>query len=178
MTWRLGRRFALAGTATFVTVIGSFAPFVWVGGDQATGADAVVVLAGDHGERLALGLAMIRDGLAPTLVLAGEPDSDRAEALCRGNVKFEVVCVEPTLDNTRNEARAVGEMATERGWRRVVVVTTQAHVRRSRMLFERCVGGDVRVIGASPPYGGLTQLRVLIHEWLGTAQALTVKRGC
>ena len=98
--------------------------------------------------------------------------------MCGAELPYEVVCVRPAEDNTRNEARTVADLAIRRGWRHLIVATTNVHVTRVRLLFERCVEGDVEVIGANAPYDRAAQLRVMIHEWLGTAQALTVKRRC
>ena len=159
-------------------LVASFLPFVRPANDQPTRADAVVVLAGDWGERLALGLRLVRAGVAPTLVLAGQPDSEEADRLCQRNLAFEIVCLRPSPDSTRNEARAAGRLARTRGWHRLVVATSTTHVTRSRLLFERCVDGDVQVVGAARADDLRTRVRFIVHEWLGTAHALTFERGC
>jgi len=164
--------------AGVVAVVGSLVPFIWPIPDHPTHADAIVVLAGDHGERIALGLRMIGAGVAPTLVLAGKPDSKNIDRLCQARLAFEVVCLKPAHDSTRNEARATAELAAERGWRHLVVVTTTSHVTRARLLFDRCVEGDVQFVGATAPYNLRAKMSVVIHEWLGTADALIAQRGC
>jgi len=136
------------------------------------------VLSGDHGERLEAALNLIRRGVAPTLVLDGEPDSAQARDLCQGGQAYEVVCLRPRPDNTRAEAQAGARLASDRRWNRLVVVTTTAHVTRARLLFARCHRGSLAVVGTSPPYGWRTALRPLVHEVLGTAYALTLGRGC
>lgn len=45
--------------------------FVWPWTPPVTRADAVIVLAGDHGDRLAKTLELVRSGVAPVLVLDG-----------------------------------------------------------------------------------------------------------
>jgi uncharacterized SAM-binding protein YcdF (DUF218 family) len=138
----------------------------------------VVVLSGDHGERLRIALRLIREGVTATLVLDGTPDSPEALELCRERQVFEVVCLRPNPDSTRAEARAAGELAADRGWRSLIVVTTAYHVPRSALLFLRCFDGSVAVIGADPPYGWRRSFDAITHEWLALGHALTLDRGC
>jgi uncharacterized SAM-binding protein YcdF (DUF218 family) len=151
--------------------------FVWPRSTAITRADAVVVLSGDHGERLPRALEIVRAGRAPTLVLAGSPDTPAAERLCHGAEVFEVVCLAPDPDSTRAEARGTGSLAAARGWRTVLVVTSTQHVTRTSLLFGRCYAGRLGVIGARPAYGAVTTIREIGHEWLGLAQAV-LRRGC
>jgi uncharacterized SAM-binding protein YcdF (DUF218 family) len=153
--------------------------FVWPVTPEPQGADAVFVLSGDHGERLAVALRLIERGVAPTLVLDGEPDFDRVRTLCGERQTFEVVCLRPPRDSTRAEARAGRDLASARAWRRVVVVTSTAHVTRAGLWFRRCIGGSVRggsvsmVKAHRRPSAG-----AVVHEWLGLAQALVLARSC
>ncbi len=166
---------AALGSAVFLA---SLAPFLWPNVDRAGRADAVIVLSGDHGERLTEGLRLMELGVAPTLVLNGTPDLDQVNELCKGGQPFEVVCLRPEPDSTRTEASAAGRLAGERGWRQVVVVTTRYHVTRARLWFSRCVEGAVRVVGAEPPYGRSMRARQVVHEWLGVWHGLVVSRRC
>lgn len=152
--------------------------FIWPAVDHPRTADAIVVLSGDHGERLAAALRLVRDGVASTLVLDGEPDFARARDLCAGGEPYEVICLRPRPDNTRSEAQAAARLATERHWNRLVVVTTTTHVTRARLLFERCHRGSLAVVGAPAPYDWRTRIRATSHEVLGTAYALTLSRRC
>ncbi|MFI5046905.1 MAG: YdcF family protein, partial [Acidimicrobiia bacterium] len=77
--------------------------FVWPETDRIERADAVVVLAGGDGERLDRGLQLMRDGVAPTLVLSFGPNR-----LCSGGQPFAVVCFAPSPETTRGEAEAIG----------------------------------------------------------------------
>ena len=137
-------------------------------------ADAVIVLSGDLGERLARGLELIHAGVSSTLVLDGSPDSELVLELCKGGQPFEVVCLRPDPDSTRHEARAAAQLASERGWDSVAVVTTTAHLTRSGVLFRRCMDTSVVMVeGRRRP-----TMRLVVHEWLGLAQALVLERGC
>ncbi len=146
--------------------------------DKPSRADAIVVLSGDRGERLPRALSLLRQGVAPTLVIDGLPDLPEAKSLCASSTEFETVCLRPQPDTTRTEARAAGKLALERGWHRLVVVTDKIHVARTRLLFDRCVSGSIAVVSA-PPYSGYEQSwQTVRHEWLGLLYARTVSRGC
>lgn len=145
--------------------------------DEPGRADAVVVLSGDHGERLARAKELLAAGLAPTLVLVGAPDRLENLELCAGPSTYDVVCLRPEPDSTRTEAAATAQLARERNWRSIVVVTSKPHVTRARLLFDRCFPGSLDVVGADLPFGGAQARAVMIHEWLGLFYA-AVPRGC
>jgi len=145
---------------------------------RVTPADAVVVLAGDAGDRLRGGIALVRAGVAPVLVLDGQPDTDAVAALCHSPQPFEVVCLGPDPDSTRTEARAAGRLAAERGWTHLLVVTSRFHVTRAGVLFRRCVPATVTMSGTDPHYGVRTEAKAVRHEWLGLLHAVVVDRGC
>ena len=172
---RLG--LAVAATAT-AGLAASLLSFVRPATGEPTRADAVVVLSGDHGERLARAMELIDAGVTSTLVFDGALDSPRAVELCRGGQRFEVICLRPDPDNTREEARAAGRLAETRGWKRLVVSTSTYHVPRSGLLFRRCVGGEVVMVAGEPARSRLSVVRSIAREWVGVAYHLTVERGC
>ncbi len=156
-------------------------------------ADAVVVLAGGRSERLDHGLRLAIEGVAPVLVISNgaEPGWPEARAVCQGtatpagpagpvDVDVEVLCPRPDPQRTAGEATMVARLAAERGWRRVVVVTSDFHALRSRLWFERCAAGayEVEVVGVDSGYN-LTQVWGLaMREQVGLLAAVTVQRGC
>jgi len=90
--------------------------------------------------RLLRGLELLGEGRAPTLVVSEIPDHPSYAAAARGligrlGLSGEVVAVGP-VENTRDEALAVGELFRERGWERVVLVTSPTHSRRAAATFE------------------------------------------
>ncbi|WP_179251292.1 YdcF family protein [Enemella evansiae] len=112
--------------------------------DEPRSTDAAYVLASGGG------VARVGDGdldalpgrtivLSVSDVLAGRPDYQEACA------QPDVVCLSPDPVTTRGEARVFAELARERGWRSVTVVTHQSHITRSRMLMKRCFPGEVRM---------------------------------
>lgn len=170
---------AVAVVMTGVTAFGaSIRAIVHPVIDKPARADAIVTLSGDRGARLPRALDLLRAGFAPLLVIDGLPDLDEAKQLCRHSPDFEVVCLHPAPDNTRTEAEAVGRLARDRSWSKVIVVTDKVHVARARLLFERCVKGSVVVVPAVIPPAVRPTWRAIAHEWLGIADALIVSRGC
>ncbi|HEX2042297.1 MAG TPA: YdcF family protein [Acidimicrobiales bacterium] len=171
-------RLLAALTALLLIVAITFVPVVWPETDPPGRADAVIVLSGDHGERLPIAQALIDDGLVDTLVFVGTLDRAEEESLCRSQQRVEYICLRPQPDNTRTEARAAAQLAESRGWRTIVVVTSNFHVARTRILFDRCFDGNVRVMGGDPPYGRATLRRQLPAEWLKLGYTLTLARKC
>jgi uncharacterized SAM-binding protein YcdF (DUF218 family) len=150
---------------------------VWPPIRQPASADAVVLLSGDPA-RLTLARRLMDAGTAPTLVMAGRPDTGPVAALCTEPQPFKVVCLRPAPDTTRTEAEVTGQLAQSRRWRSMVVVTSRYHATRARMLFRRCFGGTVDAVGDPPTYGSGFALRQIAHEWLGLVHASLMARGC
>jgi uncharacterized SAM-binding protein YcdF (DUF218 family) len=142
-------------------------------------ADAVVVLAGARGPRLHRGLELMRQRVAPVLVVSDgwDPLWPEANRLCAGRAAgFRVVCFRPDPYNTRGEARGVRGLARRNGWQDVVVVTSTYHATRARMLFERCLGAQVAVADAD--FSLLDLPVALAGETAKLAYAVAIRRGC
>jgi uncharacterized SAM-binding protein YcdF (DUF218 family) len=144
-------------------------------------ADAVVVLSGDRDVRLDPGIRLVERGVAPVLAISGarqDPLWRSAQRLCRvGRVAAAtVICFKPVPFSTRGEARAIGRLAREHGWHRVVIVTSTFHVTRAQMLVHRCYGGRLWALGTPTIWWRLPE------EWAfetgKLAVQLTAERGC
>jgi DUF218 domain len=169
----------LVAVVLFPVVLGlTFIPLVWPATDEPARADAVFVLSGDHGERLPIAMSLIEKRLVPALVFVGTVDRAEEDDFCASRPQVEFICLRPNPDSTRAEARAAAHLAESRGWRTIVVVTSNFHVPRTRILFNRCFDGNVRVMGGDPPYGGTRWARQLSQEWLKVAYTLTLARKC
>src|SRR5690606_18214088 len=103
---------------------------------------------------------------------------DRFGIRCGDNDGAEVVCFQPDPDRTVGEARHVGALARGRGWARIAVVTSTYPVTRARLLFRRCVDGEVVMVAAPTPRTPRGLARNLPREAAGLVAALTVERGC
>jgi uncharacterized SAM-binding protein YcdF (DUF218 family) len=113
------------------------------------------------------------------LVISGglDPRQPKANELCRdGGKGFSVTCFSPDPDSTRGEARRVADLARERGWKRVLVVTSRFHVTRARMLFDSCTDIDVDAVGVDYPWSSVPA--AVAGEWVKLGLSETVSRGC
>ena len=105
----------------------------------------MVVHAGGRGERLRRALEMMEIGAAPTLVIMGGSVDHwpAAQRLCGQTSPFEVICPDPVPGTTLGEARALSELITGRGWKSVVAITSDYHLRRANLLDRKCNPGLV-----------------------------------
>ena len=105
-------------------------------------ADAVVVLGG-RPNRVPVGVALVRAGIAPSLLVFNADGSalDVPEA-------DEVISVRPEPYSTRGEAAVAARLARERDWRSLVVVTSSYHVPRARRIFRRAWDGELTMVPA------------------------------
>ena len=113
----------------------------------------------------------MREGVAPVLAISDgrAPDWREANRLCG---RRSVRCFDAKPFSTQGEAR----WTARQDWESVVVVTSTYHVRRTRLLFERCSEGRVIVVGAEP---ALDSFAIgALWEWPKLGYALAVERGC
>lgn len=162
---RSGARRALLA-ALLLLVVGA-GWFLYYGGrflqydDPLQKADAILMLGGARAERCLEAFELYRAGLAPLIVLS-PGRLEQAEVLLRDKgilLPLEVdlqrdvlrqlgvpadhtLTLPASLDNTAQEAEALHGLARARGWRRVIVVTSKYHTRRSRFGFRREFAGS------------------------------------
>jgi uncharacterized SAM-binding protein YcdF (DUF218 family) len=142
----------LLGSVCFVPFAGRFL----VREDPLESADAIVVLAGGTVDRWLESVDLYREHYAKTVVLSpGRTDSAEMELRARGirmatsaeaartamiqlGVPSDAVQIMPgNLDNTAQEAEAAHAFGQHAGWRRVIVVTSRYHTRRTGLAFRR-----------------------------------------
>jgi uncharacterized SAM-binding protein YcdF (DUF218 family) len=162
----------LVGLLVVTAIAANVRLFVYPASSTPAHADAVVVLAGGEGERLDRGLDLIRRGVSSNLVLSTGPDR-----ICGAQHDFAVYCFLPDPDDTRGEAEAIGRIAEREGWHHLVLVTSDYHATRARLLLERCFSGTLDVSTASSDKSPLPLLWAIGHEWGGLAEA-ALHRDC
>ncbi len=173
------RAVLLAAVVLVVVALGTSRLFVWPSSAPKS-ADAVVIFAGGQGERLAAAERLMGAGLAPNLVIPNgtAPEWPAGNRTCSEDLPYEVHCPRPDPDTTRGEARTIAALAKEKGWTRVILVTSSYQLSRARLLFGRCFDGDVLSVRAQPALSAVEWVQRIGHEWLGWTQAMTTKRGC
>jgi uncharacterized SAM-binding protein YcdF (DUF218 family) len=152
----------LAGLLVVTVIAVNVRLFVYPASSTPAHADAVVVLAGGNGERLDRGLELMRQGVSSNLVVSTGPDQ-----LCGRQHDFAVYCFLPDPDDTRGEAEAIAKIAAREGWDHLVLVTSDYHATRARLLLERCFPGTLDVSTAHSDKSPLPLLWAIGHEWGG-----------
>src|SRR5438270_1137458 len=132
----------------------------WVVEDTLERSDAIVVLSDDnfYADRATRASQVFRQGLAPIVVASGRrlrPYAGIAELIEhdlieRGVPKDKILRVAHDADNTREEAITLAQVAKQKKWRSVIVVTSNFHTRRARYIFSHVFPNDtkVRITGA------------------------------
>lgn len=141
---------ALVTLGVFVAALLSFGGHILVVADPLPeGAHAIVVLRGSSTEsevRLEAGARFVEEHVADRLLLSvrrgtiwGEPVPEMARAYMERRFPLEAVqrftLCPNAADSTGEEALALLECLMERGWTRVVVVTSEYHTRRTRLIW-------------------------------------------
>jgi uncharacterized SAM-binding protein YcdF (DUF218 family) len=114
--------------------------------DSLRSADAIFVLGGNGYERYPYAIELALQGLAPRVVMsnpAGVQDIWLTDLCEQRRYGFSVSCFEPEPATTKGEARELRRLATEHGWRRVIVVTFRPHISRARYIVEQCFDGEL-----------------------------------
>ena len=137
----------------------------WIVDEPPEKAQAIVVLGGDSraGDRVRHAVGLYKAGWAPRIVLSGAPIRNyfsETELMAREarelGVPAEHLILAPTgATSTLEEAVKLRPLLAERGFRNVIVVTSNFHTRRARQIFVgvyRPRGTIVRV-SAAPDLG-------------------------
>jgi uncharacterized SAM-binding protein YcdF (DUF218 family) len=155
--------------------------FLWAGRfmaveDPLEHADAIFVLAGTRVERPLEAADLYLSGWAPRVLVtrdSGEVAADSAErrgvhvpsdfdlsreVLLRLGVPEDALITPDRLhDNTASEAETLREIALQRKWRRVIVVSSKYHLRRAALICRRKLRGtDVQLIVRGSRYDPAT----------------------
>ncbi len=137
-----------------------FAGEFWVVDEPAAQSDALIVLGDDNyaGDRAFHAAELYREGLAPVVVASGRmlrQNASLADLMGHDLESFgvppkSIVKLSHRAQNTREEAVEVARLIQARGWKRVLVVTSNYHARRARFIFERVLppGVSLRVSAA------------------------------
>lgn len=133
----------------------------WVESDSPRHADAIIVLGGDNlaGQRARRAADLYHDRWAPVVVASGRllrPYFSIAELIERDLVSDGVparaiVPFPEHATHTVTEALALRDLCRARGWRRVLVVTSNYHTRRARYIFRKLFPMSIEVLVIAAP---------------------------
>jgi uncharacterized SAM-binding protein YcdF (DUF218 family) len=130
-----------------------FAGQFWVMDEPAAQSDALIVLGDDNyaGDRAFHAAELYREGVAPVVVACGRMlrrNAGMAEVMQHDLESFgvpgaSIVPLAHRAENTREEAAEVARLIHTRGWKRVMVVTSNYHARRTRFIYGRVLPPNV-----------------------------------
>jgi uncharacterized SAM-binding protein YcdF (DUF218 family) len=152
--------------------------------DELVKADAIFLFAGSQAERPLAAADLFKAGYAPTIVLTRPTEEPAVELLVKRGIilhtRFSVmrevldklgipdaavVVPERLHDNTAQEARTLRDLALARGWRRVILVSSNYHLRRVRMASRRALRGtNIEVVLHASRYDPATPGRWWRHR--------------
>ena len=142
-------------------------------------ADAIVLFPGGSkaDDRIERAIGLAEAGYAPVLFIAtGGTQTDLEAAVCDGLAyEFETACRMSNPVNTSGNAIATRQVAAERGWESVILVTADDHITRSHTLLRRCFEGDIQT-AVSVKTEGRDRFHRTVYEWAGMVKALFVDR--
>jgi uncharacterized SAM-binding protein YcdF (DUF218 family) len=163
----------------------------WVVDEGPVASDAIVILGDDNypADRATRAAELIKAGWAPRVIASGRYLRPRAsiaeleehDLIDRGVPQTAIVPLAHRAENTREEAEAISQFILSKGWKRIIVVTSNYHTRRSRYICERLFppGTVLRVVAArdsdfDPDNWWQTRLgvKILAHELVGMIVAM------
>lgn len=151
----------------------TFALFIRPATNLPRRAGAVVVLGDAGSQQLDKGIALVRAGYAPNLVV-----STPTRYNCPGPIaSVTVTCFAPNPATTQGEARFASALARRNHWSRIIVIPSTPQVSRARVRFGRCFSGAVLMDPADPAGFGVWAYD-LVYEWGAMVKAFTLQRGC
>jgi hypothetical protein len=138
-------------------------------------ADAIIELGGP-GNRDGAALALAREHRAPLLIQSTVVAEAGGNTCLPPVPDVTIKCFHAEPGTTRGEARYIGAIAAQRGWRSVILVTSRDHAWRARLRVARCFSGDVYVsTTALPAWAWPWQIG---YQWAATAKALLGQTKC
>ncbi len=163
----------------------------WVVDEAPAASDAIVILGDDNynGDRAARAAQLFKDGWAPRVIASGRylrpyagiSELEEHDLADRGVPRSAIVRLAHHAENTKDEAAAIGQMIAQHGWKRILLVTSDYHTRRSRYICVRTFppGTSLRVVAArdsdyDPDNWWRTRrgTKIFFHELVGMLVAL------
>lgn len=148
--------------------------------DQLRHADAIVILGGPDYRRYTFGLGLGADGWAPAVVVSnpsGADDPWLTRYCATPNAQFHLTCFAPDPATTKGEGRELRRLASQHGWRTVIVVTLRPHVSRSRFILEQCFDGDLVMVALPVHLSVFEWAFHYVYQTAGYARAV-LQPGC
>jgi len=159
---------------------------IWIVDDNPARSDAIIILGDDNynGDRAARAAQLLDAGWAPRIVASGRflrPYASVADLMehdlrDKGVPQDAIVKLTHRAENTREEIDVLRRLAVEKHWRRVLIVTSNYHTRRTEFIAGRMFPPEieVRVIAAPDAdynpdtwWQSRLGLKLFFHELVG-----------
>jgi hypothetical protein len=143
-------RVVLAFLSVLIVVVLAGVPvYVRPQTDHLRHADAIFILGGPNYHRYPFGLELGSQGWAPNVVVSnplGADDPWLTKFCSTPQTGYELHCFTPEPGTTKGEGRELRRLASQYGWRTIIVVTLQPHISRARFILEQCFDGDLVMV--------------------------------
>lgn len=173
--------------APLLRLAGSF----WVRADPPANSDVIVILSDDDftADRATRAADLYRDGWAPRVVGSGRwlrpylsvADLMQRDLEARGVPHKAIIPFAHDAPDTLEELRGVAQFAKQHDWKRIMIVTSNYHTRRTRYLCDHVFPSGVHVLVESAPdheydpdswWRTRMGLKTFFHESVGMVVAL------
>jgi uncharacterized SAM-binding protein YcdF (DUF218 family) len=132
----------------------------WVVDETPKPSDAIVMLSDDnfHGDRAAHAAELFKAGWAPRVIASGRllrpyagiAEIEEHDLVSDGVPETNIVKLPQSARNTREECTTIGQFAVSRGWKKILLVTSNYHTRRARYICERVFpSGTTLIVSAA-----------------------------
>jgi uncharacterized SAM-binding protein YcdF (DUF218 family) len=164
---------------------------IWIVDENPVRSDVIVILGDDNynGDRATRAAELFQAGWAPRVVASGRflrsyasiADLMQHDLSDRGVPMDAILKVTHRAENTREEIEVIRRLALEKGWRKLLIVTSNYHTRRTALISGRMFpeGIEVRVIAAPDAdynpdtwWQSRQGLKLFFHELVGYVVAL------
>src|ERR1700733_13780513 len=162
----------------------------WVG-DEPPETSGVIVVWGDNydAERATRAASLFKSGMAPRVVATGRAlrsyatttDLMKRDLIEHGGPENAIVPFTHKADDTRDEAAVVSEFVASHGWKKVLLVTSNYHTRRSQYIYEHTLPSNDQLLTVAAPdsdydpnywWKTRTGVKIFFHEFGGYLIAL------
>jgi uncharacterized SAM-binding protein YcdF (DUF218 family) len=173
-----------------------FAAESWIVNEPAPKGDAIVELGDDnfYADRATRAAELFRHGVAPIVVACGRrlrPNAGITELMQhdlveRGVPRESILPLPHDADGMREEAAVIARFAAEHQWKKLIIVTSNYHTRRTRFVFQKVVPSAMEISVASARDGDFDpdlwwekrkSTKDFLGELLGMVDAMWEVRG-
>jgi len=166
-----------------------FAGESWIVEDTLQKSDAIIELSIDnfYADRATRTAEIYRQGLASVVVAsgvrlrpyAGVSELMEHDLIERGVPKEKILRYPHDAESIREEGEALAKLAAQKNWKRVIIVTSNYHTRRTRYIFRRVFSENVSVSVAGARDGDFDperwyEKRKSIRDFVGEVAGMVI----